>query len=82
MNAVLRRTCLVLFCLASFSPIAHADGWITPTPEELHMTSEPQAPGASAIYLNREEITDDDLHMWRKYARLKILTEGGKDYGT
>ena len=82
MNAVLRRTCLVLFCLASVSPLAHADGWITPTPEELHMTSEPQAPGVSAIYLNREEITDDDLHMWRRYARLKILTEGGKDLGT
>lgn len=82
MTAVLRRICLALFCLASLSPLARADGWIAPTPEELHMTSEPQAPGASAIYLNREETTDDDMHFWRRYARLKILTEGGKDYGT
>ncbi|HKO19969.1 MAG TPA: DUF3857 domain-containing protein, partial [Acidobacteriaceae bacterium] len=82
MTAALRRICLTLFCLASLAPIAHADGWITPTPDELHMTSEPQAPGASAIYLNREETTDDDMHFWRRYARLKILTEGGKDYGT
>jgi hypothetical protein len=44
------------------------------------MTAEPQAPGTPAVYLNREEITDDHLHMWRKYARIKVLTEGGKDY--
>ena len=82
MTAALRRACLALLSFALLSPLARADQWITPTPEELHMTSEPQAPGASAIYLNREEITEDDMHVWRRYARLKILTEGGKDYGT
>jgi hypothetical protein len=46
------------------------------------MTAAPEAPGAAAIYLNREEITDDQLHIWSKYARLKILTEGGKDLAT
>lgn len=78
----LRRTCLALFCLVSLSSLADAQNWITPTPEELSMTSEPQAPGAPAIYLNREEVTDDQLHMWRVYARIKILTEGGKDHAT
>src|SRR4051812_6706921 len=77
MYASLRRLCLALTC---FMPaLAHAQSWITPTPEELSMTSEPQAAGAKAIYLNREEITEDSLHMWRKYARIKVLTEGGKD---
>jgi len=80
MNALLRRTCLTALCLASLPIAARADQWIAPTPEELKMTAAPEAPGAPAIYLNREEITDDHLHMWRTYARLKVLTEGGKDY--
>ena len=80
MNALLRRTCLTALCLASLPIAARADQWIAPTPEELKMTAAPEGPGAPAIYLNREEITDDHLHMWRTYARLKVLTEGGKDY--
>lgn len=43
------------------------------------MTSEPKAPGASAIYLFREERTEDHLHMYSVYERIKILAEGGKD---
>jgi hypothetical protein len=78
MNLALRRLSFALLCLLLPS-LAHAQAWITPTPEELSMTADPQAPGASAIYLNREEITDDQLHMWRKYARIKVLAEGGKD---
>src|SRR5438270_7671152 len=82
MNTALRRTslCLSLLLLAAAPGFAHADGWIAPTPDELKMTAAPEAPGAPAIYLNREEITDDQLHMWRKYARIKVLTEGGKEY--
>ncbi len=44
------------------------------------MTSQPEVPGAAAVYLFREEVTDDKLHMWSKYVRLKVLTEGGKKY--
>lgn len=80
MNSVLRRTCLVILCLAPMPALAHADSWTAPTPDELNMTAAAEAPGAPAIYLNREEITDDQMHMWRKYARIKVLTEGGKDY--
>ena len=32
------------------------------------------------MFLNREEITEDNLHMWSKYVRLKVLTEAGKDF--
>lgn len=59
---------------------ARSEQWTTPTPEELKVTSQPQVPGAAAVYLFKEEITDDHLHMWSKYARIKVLTEAGKEY--
>ncbi|MDE3104177.1 MAG: DUF3857 and transglutaminase domain-containing protein [Acidobacteriota bacterium] len=59
---------------------AHADPWITPTPEELSMTSQPEVPGAAAVYLNRDEVTDDKLHAFIIYARIKVLTEKGKEF--
>jgi hypothetical protein len=71
--------CLPLFCLIAVAPFAHGQ-WTPPTPEELQMTSQPEVPGAPAVYLFREEITDDSMHDWTKYARLKVLTERGKDY--
>src|ERR1017187_7921705 len=86
MNATIRCTitrCLPLACLialTSAAAIARADQWTTPTAEELAMTSQPEVPGAAAVYLFKEEITDDKLHMWSKYVRLKVLTEAGKEY--
>jgi hypothetical protein len=53
--------------------------WTAPTAEELSMTSIPQVPGASAVYLYREEKTEDHLHMYSVYERIKVLTEGGKE---
>jgi hypothetical protein len=44
------------------------------------MTSQPQVPGASAVYLYREETTDDKLHMFSIYIRLKVLSERGKEF--
>ena len=68
-----------LFCLTT--TLAHADQWTTPTPEELSMTSEPKVPGAAAVYLYREETTEDKMHAFSVYVRLKVLTEKGKEYG-
>ena len=68
--------CLPLIFLTAFTSIAHAQ-WTPPTDEELKMTSQPEVPGAAAVYLFKEEITDDKLHMWSKYVRLKVLTERG-----
>ena len=74
------RLCL-LSALISLAPAARADQqWIQPTHEELTMTSQPEVPGASAVYLNREDITDDKLHMFSIYTRIKVLTERGKEY--
>jgi Domain of Unknown Function with PDB structure (DUF3857) len=54
------------------------------TPEELKMTSEPQAPGASAIVLYRQvDRNDNDRLAPREddYFRIKILKEEGRKYG-
>ena len=51
----------VLF-LAAVSPAVVSAQFQQPTPEELKMTDDPKAPGATAVYLNIEEVTDDPLH--------------------
>lgn len=53
-----------------------------PTREELQMTSDPKAPGAAAVYLNIQEVTDDQLHYHSFYARIKVLQEKGKELAT
>src|ERR1700676_3685678 len=53
-----------------------------PTKEELSMTADPKAPGAAAVYLYREETTDDALHFHSYYERIKVLTEKGKELAT
>jgi transglutaminase-like putative cysteine protease len=85
MNLTSARRILVTSLFATLltlaPPIAHADHWTTPTPEELKMTSQPEVPGAPAVYLYREETTEDKMHRFTVYVRLKVLTEGGKEYG-
>lgn len=68
---------MVALCLPG---MALADQWITPTAEELAMKSLPGYPGVPAMYLYREEVTKDDLHVMLHYERIKILTEKGKSY--
>jgi hypothetical protein len=46
------------------------------------MTADPKAPGAAAVYLNIEEITDDEHHYSSTYARIKVLAEKGKELAT
>jgi Domain of Unknown Function with PDB structure (DUF3857)/Transglutaminase-like superfamily len=72
---------LVAAIVSLAAPHSHAQQWTAPTPEELSMTSQPEVPGAAAVYLNREETTDDKMHIFSIYTRLKILTERGKEYG-
>jgi transglutaminase-like putative cysteine protease len=77
-SSKLFRTAFLASLAALSSPLLHAQ-WTAPTKEELSMTSIPQVPGAPAVYLFREEITEDKLHKWGVYVRLKVLTEKGKD---
>lgn len=53
-----------------------------PSKEELNMTADPKAPGADAVYLFREEASDDPHHFTTVYARVKVLTEKGKEAAT
>lgn len=77
-----RRSLLVpLLLLLVLPQLALASDWQQPTPEELKMTAEPASPNAEAVYLYREEINDDKLHMQSVYVRLKILRDEGKKYG-
>ena len=70
----------LLSALASLTSVAFSQQWTPPTPEELSVTSQKEAPGAPAVYLYREETTDDRLHMFSIYTRLKVLTDRGKEY--
>jgi transglutaminase-like putative cysteine protease len=72
---------ILLVFVAATAPILHAQ-FQEPTPAELKMTADPKAPGAAAVYLYREETTDDHLHFHSYYERVKILTEKGKELAT
>ena len=79
---ITRRQLVTLAALfLPFCPSAlRADQWTTPTPAELAMTSIPEVSNAPAVYLYKEQTTDDAMHNHSFYVRLKILTERGKDY--
>jgi hypothetical protein len=64
------------------SPAWAGIGFQPVNPEELKMTSEPQAPGAPAIILFRQVDRDDNRYTPHEdnYLRIKILTEEGRKY--
>jgi hypothetical protein len=74
------RHVLVLFALAA-PALIHAQ-FQPPTPEELKMTADSKAPGADAVYLNIEDVTDDERHFYNYHARIKVLQEKGKELAT
>ena len=78
MGSQCRRLLLLCLALAPLPAFGFSD-WTQPTPEELKMTSDLAAPDAPAVYLFREEKVDDNLHDHTMYARIKILTEKGKE---
>jgi hypothetical protein len=73
---------LALLFLAIAAPALVRAQFQPPTDEELKMTSDPKAPGAAAVYLYREETTDDHMHFHSYYERIKVLTEKGKELAT
>ncbi len=71
------------FFFAALSPVFVCAQFQQPTDEELKMTSDPKAPGAAAVYLYREETTNDRmLRLQSIYARIKVLAEKGKELAT
>lgn len=75
---------VILLGMAAYHPaIVNAGGGFQPvSPEESKMTSEPLAPGATAIILYRQVDRDDNGHTSHQdnYFRIKILTEEGRKY--
>ena len=79
------RLCVAAaFTLAAFSlPLTGtAQKFQQPTKEELQMTADPMAPGADAVFLYRQEESDTNNHSVSEYARIKVLTEKGKEWAT
>jgi len=71
-----------LFLACAVSGCVAGVGFQPVSPDELHMTSEPEAPGAPAIILFHEVDRDDNPHTGHEdnYLRIKILTEEGRKY--
>jgi transglutaminase-like putative cysteine protease len=78
--SVFIRSLLSLLVVAS--PALLRAQFQQPTDEELKMTADPKAPGAAAVYLNIEQSTNDPFHDMNYYARIKVLTEKGKELAT
>ncbi|MGA2907519.1 MAG: DUF3857 domain-containing protein [Terracidiphilus sp.] len=74
--------CGAIVVLAAVSPAFVRAQFQPPNPDELKMTSDPKAPGADAVYLYHEEIDHDDKQSRNYYARIKVLTEKGKEAAT
>jgi hypothetical protein len=78
-----RMACWVSVVLGAFAlPLMARAQFEDATPDELKMTADPQAPGAAAVYLYREEFVDDYTHTFGYYFRIKVLTEKGKELAT
>lgn len=66
--------------IAAASRPARAQGaWPVISEEERTMTDCPQQPGATALWLFREVVTDHAAFEIRIYKRMKILTAAGRD---
>jgi hypothetical protein len=73
--------CSALLAAVCFPPALRGQ-FKEPTKDELQMTSDAKAPGASAVYLYREDITDQGSSTRTYYDRIKVLTEKGKELAT
>lgn len=74
--------CSTVGLIAALSPAFVFAQFQPPNPDELKMTSDPKAPGADAVYLEYREKDDTQDAYWTVYARIKVLTEKGKDAAT
>jgi transglutaminase-like putative cysteine protease len=66
--------------LLFWATLAHAGPWSVATEEERSLTVEPRAPGAAAIFLDREIDINDYLGTTEVHERIKILGEAGRRF--
>jgi hypothetical protein len=74
--------CSAVGLFAALSPALLCAQFQPPNPDELKMTSDPKAPGAAAVYLEYREKDDTPSAYWTFYARVKVLTDKGKEAAT
>jgi hypothetical protein len=72
----------LLLVMVGLAPSVLSQKFQEPTKEELQMTSDPKAPGVAAVFLYRQEEMDNSNHFQSVYARIKVLTEKGKEWAT
>lgn len=77
---LLSSTAILFAVVASPSPLLAQ--FTDPAKDELQMTSDTNAPGTSAVFLYREDVTDQASHTRVLYERIKVLTEKGKELAT
>jgi Domain of Unknown Function with PDB structure (DUF3857) len=81
LRSFIMATAFTMVVTAALVPRTDADDWLPISPEELKMTAEPKAPGASAINMYRQVDRDDQSGKEINYVRIKVLTEEGRKYG-
>jgi hypothetical protein len=70
----------VILALADAPPLrAEQKEWPLITTQEKAYKECPQLPGASAVYLYREEVRDEEQGETRIFRRIKVLTAAGRD---
>ncbi len=77
-----RSRVLLLFLFVALGiTLSFGAEWPAISPEEKAMTSVRQQPDAPAVFLYREEITDNVKNFRTVYFRIKVLTAAGIKYG-
>jgi hypothetical protein len=73
---------LILLAAAYCAAPARGEGFQPVNPDELKISNEPEAPGATAVILYRQVDRDDSGHTAHEndYIRIKILKEEGRKY--
>jgi len=80
------RSCFLAFLTtflltgASVFPQEAPSQWPTIPKDELALKDDPSNPGASAILLYRDVVSDDVKLLETQYYRIKVLTDAGRDY--
>jgi hypothetical protein len=72
-------TTTALFCLSSLALDQQAN-WAPIPAEEMALKDDPVAPGAVAVILFREQISDDKKGVATEHIRIKVLKDAGKKY--
>jgi len=69
---------IVLVPSPRFRPSCNAS--FNSPPIRVEDDQRPLAPGAAAVFLYREEETDDRNHFYSFYSRIKVLTEKARNW--